>query len=90
MNSHDFSNFVKKFPLYTSLKNKCNSNLNHLDENEFKNAINAIFKNQTSIHILSLICLHHNINTNKNIVMNNLSDYDDLLKCIVIEYYKTL
>jgi hypothetical protein len=90
MSTHDFSNFIKKFPLYYSLKNKCISISTPLDQNQFKNAIAIIFKQQTSTHILSLLCMHHHLTTGTPVIITNFDNYDDNLKRIVIEYSQTL
>ena len=90
MNTHDFSNFVKTFPLYYSLKNKCENITTPIDQTQFNNSISIIFKQQPSIHMLSLICMHHYLTTGIPVISTKFNTYDDNLKRIVIEYSQTL
>lgn len=86
----EFSNFVKNFPLYYSLKDKYKGTVITIDNEQFKNAMSIIYKSTIGVQMLTLICLHYNMETQLNINIYNTDQYDDLLKQIIIDYSKML
>jgi len=86
MSYQDLSHYVTNFPLYYSIKNKYTNNTDTANEDEFKKAIDKIFKDQSTIQVLNLICMHHNLSTNKAINTFKFNEYDNTLKLIVIDY----